>query len=421
MDIIANNITSNKLEAANVTINSKDVYTWFSEKISSVTDLTATVKNLEKDLETAQTKLENVTNKVTNIESSVATVETSVSKNTTGIEAANTSIADVSSKVTTNTESISDLNTSLEGLSTKVNTNVQSISDLNTSLEVLSTKVDTNVQGISDLNTSLTTVSSKVTEHTESISDLSTGLQETNGKITANEGEISAIKTNIADINTNITNISTDLINVSTYCTNLQEKISAVNDELDGQYIYLDPVKTYQNSAECIPSADADGWFIAFKPTYLGIEPGGYISKLYLRSRVQPSTAKSNVSFRLDWWTAPTSSTQGTIDTSTTTLNITANNTVYEFDFAGKAPILSADDYIYRLVPVINGKVGGPNGKIGVAQQQGDSLQLTIGADNYEAAKNSGFVPAISVEFYNPVKQDDTSLQLFKRFFKKLQ
>ena len=53
MDIIANNITSNKLEAANVTINSKDVYTWFSEKISSVTDLTATVKNLEKDLETA--------------------------------------------------------------------------------------------------------------------------------------------------------------------------------------------------------------------------------------------------------------------------------------------------------------------------------------------------------------------------------
>lgn len=399
MDIIANNITSNKLEAANVTINSKDVYTWFSEKISSVTDLTATVKNLEKDLETAQTKLENVTNKVTNIESSVATVEISVSKNTTAIEAANTSIADVSSKVTTNTESISDLNTSLEGLSTKVNTNVQ---------------------GISDLNTSLTTVSGKVTEHIESISDLSSGLQETNGKVTANEGEISTIKTNITDINANITNISTDLINVSTYCTNLQEKISAVNDELDGQYIYLDPVKTYQNSAECIPSADADGWFIAFKPTYIGIEPGGYISKLYLRSRVQPSTAKSNVSFRLDWWTAPTPSTQGTIDTSITTLNITKNNTVYSFDFAGKAPILSADQYVYRLVPVIDGKVGGNNGKIGVAQQQGDSLQLTIGADNYEAAKNSGFVPAISVEFYNPTQLDDGTVKLVKHIFKKL-
>lgn len=399
MDIIANNITSNKLEAANVTINSKDVYTWFSEKISSVTDLTATVKNLEKDLETVQTKLENVTNKVTNVESFVATVETSVSKNTTDIEAANNSITAVSNKVTTNTESISVLNTGLEGLSTKV---------------------DANVQCISALNTSLTTVSSEVTEHTESISDLISSLQETNCKVTANEGEISTIKTNIADINTNITNISTDLINVSTYCTQLKQKISAVNDELDSQYIYADPVKTYQNSAECIPSADADGWFIAFKPSYLGIKPGGYISKLYLRSRVQPSTAKSNVSFRLDWWTAPTTSTQGTIDTSITTLNITKNNTVYSFDFAGKAPILSADQYVYRLVPVIDGKVGGNNGKIGAAMQQGDSTQLTIGADKYEDAKKSGFVPAISVEFYNPTQLADGTVKLVKHIFNKL-
>lgn len=418
MDIIANNITSNKLEAANVTINSKDVYTWFSEKISSVTDLTATVKNLEKDLETAQTKLENVTNKVTNVESSVATVETSVSKNTTAIEAANTSIADVSSKVTTNTESISDLNTSLEGLSIKVNTNVQGISDLNTSLEGLSTKVDTNVQSISDLNTSLTAVSSKVTEHTESISDLSTGLQETNGKVTANEGEISTIKTNITDINANITNISTDLINVSTYCNSLKDKITAINNELDG-YVYVDPVKTYQNTIEC--SGDKYGWFIAFKPSYLGIEPGGYISKLYIRPVLSSNDAKSKVSFKLDWWISPAQADQGTIDTSKTTLDITETNAVYSFDFEGKAPILSADDYVYRLVPLFNGV---SNKQIHLAMQQmqkADSYQLTLGSAKLSADQESGFVPAISVEFYNPVKQDDTSLQLFKRFFKKLQ
>lgn len=397
MDIIANNITSNKLEAANVTINSKDVYTWFSEKISSVTDLTATVKNLEKDLETAQTKLENVTNKVTNVESSVATVETSVSKNTTAIEAANTSIADVSSKVTTNTESIYDLNTSLEGLSTKV---------------------DTNVQSISDLNTSLTTVSGKVTEHTESISDLLSGLQETNGKVTANEGEISTIKTNIADINTNITNISTDLINVSTYCNSLKDKITAINNELDG-YVYIDPVKTYQNTIEC--SGDKYGWFIAFKPSYLGIEPGGYISKLYIRSVLSSNDAKSKVSFKLDWWISPAQADQGTIDTSKTTLDITETNAVYGFDFEGKAPILSADDYVYRLVPLFNGV---SNKQIHLAMQQmqkADSYQLTLGSAKLSVDQESGFVPAISVEFYNPVKQDDTSLQLFKRFFKKLQ
>lgn len=397
MDIIANNITSNKLEAANVTINSKDVYTWFSEKISSVTDLTATVKNLEKDLETAQTKLENVTNKVTNIESSVATVEISVSKNTTNIEAANTSITDISGKVTTNTESISDLNTSLE---------------------VLSTKVDTNVQSISDLNTSLTTVSSKVIEHTESISDLSAGLQETNGKVTANEGEISTIKTNIADINTNITNISTDLINVSTYCNSLKDKITAINNELDG-YVYIDPVKTYQNTIEC--SGDKYGWFIAFKPSYLGIEPGGYISKLYIRSVLSSNDAKSKVSFKLDWWISPAQADQGTIDTSKTTLDITETNAVYSFDFEGKAPILSADDYVYRLVPLFNGV---SNKQIHLAMQQmqkADSYQLTLGSAKLSVDQESGFVPAISVEFYNPVKQDDTSLQLFKRFFKKLQ
>lgn len=376
MDIIANNITSNKLEAANVTINSKDVYTWFSEKISSVTDLTATVKNLEKDLETAQTKLENVTNKVTNVESSVATVETSVSKNTTAIEAANTSIADVSSKVTTNTESISDL------------------------------------------NTSLTTVSGKVTEHTESISDLLAGLQETNGKVTANEGEISSIKTNIADINTNITNISTDLINVSTYCNSLKDKITAINNELDG-YVYIDPVKTYQNTIEC--SGDKYGWFIAFKPSYLGIEPGGYISKLYIRSVLSSNDAKSKVSFKLDWWISPAQADQGTIDTSKTTLDITETNAVYGFDFEGKAPILSADDYVYRLVPLFNGV---SNKQIHLAMQQmqkADSYQLTLGSAKLSVDQESGFVPAISVEFYNPVKQDDTSLQLFKRFFKKLQ
>lgn len=397
MDIIANNITSNKLEAANVTINSKDVYTWFSEKISSVTDLTATVKNLEKDLETVQTKLENVTNKVTNVESSVATVETSVSKNTTDIEAANTSITDVSSKVTTNTESISDLNTSLEGLSTKV---------------------DTNVQSISDLNTSLTTVSSKVIEHTESISDLSAGLQETNGKVTANEGEISTLKTNITDINANITNISTDLINVSTYCNSLKDKITAINNELD-EYVYVDPVKKYQNTIEC--SGDKYGWFIAFKPSYLGIEPGGYISKLYIRSVLSSNDAKSKVSFKLDWWISPAQADQGTIDTSKTTLDITETNAVYGFDFEGKAPILSADDYVYRLVPLFNGV---SNKQIHLAMQQmqkADSYQLTLGSAKLSVDQESGFVPAISVEFYNPVKQDDTSLQLFKRFFKKLQ
>lgn len=410
MDIIANNITSNKLEAANVTINSKDVYTWFSEKISSVTDLTATVKNLEKDLETAQTKLENVTNKVTNVESFVATVETSVSKNTTDIEAANTSITDVSSKVTTNTESISDLNTSLEGLSTKVDVNVQGISNLNTSLEGISTKVDANVQCISALNTSLTTVSSEVTEHTESISDLISSLQETNGKVTANEGEISTIKTNIADINTNITNISTDLINVSTYCTKLQEKISAVNDELDSQYIYADPVKTYQNSADC--TDNANDWFIAFKPSFLGIKQGGYISKLYLRSRTSSSDSKFNVSFRLDWWTSPAASDQGTIDTSKTTLNITEANTVYSFNFEGKAPILSADQYIYRFVPLFN---GASNSRIGAAMQPGDATQLTLGSNT-----SATVIPAISVEFYNPTQLDDGTVKLVKHIFKKL-
>lgn len=396
MDIIANNITSNKLEAANVTINSKDVYTWFSEKISSVTDLTATVKNLEKDLETVQTQLENVTNKVTTVESSVATVETSVSKNTTDIEATNTSITDISGKVTTNTEDISDLNTSLEGLSTKVDTNVQGISDLNTS--------------ISDLNTSLTTVSGKVTEHTESISDLSSSLQETNGKVTANEGEISTIKTNIANINTNITNISTDLINVSTYCTNLQEKISAVNDELDSQYIYADPVKTYQNLADC--TDNANDWFIAFKPSFLGIEQGGYISKLYLRSRTSSSDSKFNVSFRLDWWTSPAASDQGTIDTSTTKLNITEANTVYSFNFEGKAPILSADQYIYRFVPLFN---GASNSRIGAAMQPGDATQLTLGSNT-----SATVIPAISVEFYNPTQLDDGTVKLVKHIFKKL-
>lgn len=331
MDIIANNITSNKLEAQNVTINNKDVYQWFSERISDFVEVTSTVNKMGDK------------------------------------------IVDISSQV----------------------------SSIDVVVDELTTKVETQSSAISDIISSSVILSDGLTGITDAITTISGNISSISGDVLSNSQAISTIKADVKTISSNLTDLTTEF-------NNLTSNIQLVNEQLDN-YLYIDPVQIYQNSADC--TDNSNGWFIGFTPEFLGIQPGGYISKLHIRSRTSSSASKFNVSFRLDWWIS--AGNEATIDRSTTTLNITEANTVYSFDFAGKAPIVSADQYIYRFVPTFGGQ---SNAQIGIAMQDGDSTQLTLGN-----LSSSNKIPAISVEFYNPVNENDTSLKLFKKFFKILQ
>ena len=81
MDIVANNITSNKLEAEKVTINNKDVFTWFTEQISSVTQLTGTVNDLNNQITEVKNDLTDVSGKVTQLETKNSDLEGKVTTN----------------------------------------------------------------------------------------------------------------------------------------------------------------------------------------------------------------------------------------------------------------------------------------------------------------------------------------------------
>lgn len=359
MDIVANNITSNKLEAEKVTINNKDVFTWFKEQISSVTQLTGTVNDLNEQITEVKNDLTDVSGKVTQLE---------------------TKNSDLEGKVTTNISNITENKS-------HINENTQNISTLSTNVGKISTDITTNTTDITQIKNDVETISNNVS---------------------ANISAISQIKTNIETISNNVTTIQSELNNVSTYCNSLKEKISSINDELSIGYFYSDETQKYENLSSC--TNNADDWFIAFKPEYLGIKKGGYLSKLHIRSKTSSFNTINNTSFRLDWFINQNNQKQ--LEQSITTLNITEADTVYSFEFNKKVPILSADQYIYRLVPVINNDT---KTKIGLALQPGDATQLTLGNNT-----STTVVPAISVEFYNPVEIDNGTLTVFKHIFKKL-